>query len=640
MATWYGWAGTILRVNLSEGKIVKQPLTEDLAHSLVGGRGINSKILYDETGPQTEPLAPDNRLIIGTGPMTGTPGPSTGRFTVTAKSPLTGILGDSNGGGDFAPELKFAGYDHIVIEGKAERPVYILIHDDEVEIRDAQHLWGKNTWETEEILVRDLGSRDIRTLSIGQAGEKMVRMACVNSTGDRVPGRTGTGAVMGSKNLKAIVARGTKGVRIARPEQYAAALRKWNEAARQQKMFQVLRNIGTTYLMKAKNESHSLAIKHGDQRYLPQETLESLYGENIVAKYDVKKLGCFGCPILCSSLCVVRDGPYAGEKGIRPEGGSLMGFSIQVGVFDDFPFVLRATNLANQYGLDSISTGTVIALAMKWYENVIINKEDTDGLELEWGNQQVIMELLRKIAYREGFGDILAEGPLKAARKIGRGAEKFVRHAKGMGNNNSRGIDQMGRVLAEATATRGFDHLRGIPSAGAKMPGIDGPEVSPISYDPYWADAVLQTERVCSAADMLEICKFISEWMLHGDNFGVASMAELLTTVTGVDYDEQSLTRASDRLYSLERAYLAREGIGRKDDNPPEDFFDKPLTDGRHQGWRLERSKFEELKDYYYDIHGWDRKTGAPTRETLERLDLGYVAAELERLGVYRESIA
>lgn len=634
-----GWMGTILRVDLSKRQTLKEPLTVDLARNFVGGRGINSKILYDETSSHTEPLSPDNRLIVGTGPVTGTLGPSAGRFTVTAKSPLTGILGDANGGGNFAAELKFAGYDHIIVQGRSESPVYIWINDDEVTVRDARHLWGKNTWETEEIIRRELRDPDINTLCIGQAGENVVRLACPIATGDRAPGRTGTGAVMGSKNLKAIAVRGSKSVKIAHPKEYLKIVQKWYDDMHAQTMYATMKKLGTSHLVNVFNILHGLGIRNQQEVNLPEEVLGPLYGEIFIPRYGTRHVSCFACPTSCGNFCLVKEGPYAGEKGKKPEFGSISGLGTLVGVCDDFAFVLKATNVANQYGLDTIETGAAIAAAMNWYQEGIITQQDADGLELEWGNQQAIIELLRKIAYREGFGDILAEGPLKAAKKIGGDAERYVRHSKGMGMSTTRMVYLVGSVLALSMSPRGFDHLRGLPQQAMTPSDIktDFPIIPGTSYDPLWAQIVINSEDVCTAADMLEVCKFNTGWEIGG-SFGLDRMAGLLTAITGVDFGEELLTQACDRVSSLEKAYIVREGVRRKDDNPPHDYFEKAVWDGPNKGWQLDKRKFEELKDHYYELKGWDKKTGAPTRKKLEELGLNYVADEMEQLGVYQES--
>jgi len=632
MKKGYGWMGTILRVDLSQGTIEKEPLSEDLAHNFVGGRGINSKILYDETGPGTEPLSPENRLIIGTGPAIGTLGPSAGRFTVTAKSPLTGILGDGNGGGDFGPELKFAGYDHIVIQGKAEKPVYLWINDGEVIIKDARHLWGKSTWEAEEIIRQELGDKDIRTLCIGQAGENLVRFACTVGSGYGTPGRTGTGGVMGSKNLKAIAVRGSQSVKVADPEKYMEIVRKWYSDIRRHPFYPTLSGIGMSYLMKWGNQSFTLPVRNAQATHWPEEEFSQYHGENFSPRHKVRDWSCFACPTHCKKFSLVKEGAYAGEKGMQSEGMSLGALGPLIGS-GDYPFTLKATNLCNEYGLDTVSAGAAIAVAMEWFQRGIITTEDTDGLELTWGNREVIIELLRKIATREGFGNILAEGAAKAARKIGKGAEKYEHEGpKGMSMTPERNL-HLDTVLCYSMNTRGYEILRGHLIAVPK--DSSGKAMNAMSYDPLWAEVAIGRHQMFTAADLLEICKFNIDWMMFGAGFGVERMAELLSAITGVDFSEERLRQASDRVSDIEKAYIAREGMRREHDNPPGDYFERPQLDGPDKGWLLDREKFEGLKDRYYELKGWDKKTGVPAREELERVGLEYVADEMEKMGVY-----
>ncbi|MFC1965235.1 aldehyde ferredoxin oxidoreductase C-terminal domain-containing protein, partial [Chloroflexota bacterium] len=493
---------------------------------------------------------------------------------------------------------------------------------------------------TEEEIRKELRDRGIKTLSIGQAGENMVRMACPIATGDRAPGRTGTGAVMGSKNLKAIAVRGSKSVKVAEPDKYIKLVKKWHDDGPHQSMYNLIAiEQGTAFLLRAENESYGLGIRNAQEIHLPEEILGTLYGDRITPKYGRQRVGCFACPTLCARLMIINDGPYAGEKGKRPEGGCLMSFGPRIGVYDDFPFIFRVTHLANQYGMDSVSLSAVIAAAMEWFQRGIITREDTDGLELEWGNKPVILELLRKIATREGFGGVLAEGTLKAAKKIGKEAEKYVYHSQGMDEYNGYAPDTMGANLAFATSTRGFDHLRGMPTK--MMPELrdgakPGEMLSGTSYDSRWAEIVQWTRRMNTAADLAEVCKFNTEWALFDKDCNVARIAELLAAITGVDFNEELLIQACDRVYCVEKAYNVREGNRREDDNPPSQFFERPIWDGPNKGFQLDKVKFGELKDYYYELEGWDKKSGAPSREALERLSLKYIADELEKHGVYQ----
>ena len=633
MTKWYGWMGTILRVDLSTGKITKEPLSEDLSYNFIGGRGINSKILYDETGPATDPLGPDNRVIIGSGPASGTLGLGNGRFTVTAKSPLTGILGDASGGGAFGSEVKFAGYDHIVIQGRAKKPVYLWVNDGEVILKDAQHLWGKNTWETAELIREELGDRDIKTLSIGQAGENLVKYASPITNDERAPAETGMGAVMGSKNLKAIAVRGSQSVKVAKPERYEEITRKWYEDIPKQHLTPLHKSIGVTYLIKLFNQVYNLGIRNSQELHRPDEEISHFFGENFVPKYVTRHISCFSCPHTSQKFVQIYDGPYAGEKGMRPEYGPLASMCTQLGVFD-FPFGLKVVNMLNQYGIDAQELGPTMAMAFECYQRGILTRKETDGLKLEWGDKKTILELVRKVVYREGFGNILAEGCLNAAKKIGKGAEKYAYHIKGK-SHPDRLTAYIPAVLGFALASRGWDHLRGTVFPHV-TPSLGPPRFW--DYDAKYAKVVTDREHIDTAADSLEICKWLTEFELMEEGLGgVPRMAQLLSALTGVDFSEERLHKACDRIYNIERAYLVKHGIRRKDDVPPRHFLETPIPDGPSKGQTIDKEKFEALKDAFYELRGSDKKTGAPTRETLEKLGLKYVADDLEKTGVYKE---
>ncbi|MFC1869137.1 aldehyde ferredoxin oxidoreductase family protein [Thermodesulfobacteriota bacterium] len=633
MANWHGWAGNILRVDLSNGKIEREPLTEDLAHNYVGGRGINSKILYDETGPETDPLGPDNRLIIGTGPTSGTMGLGTGRFTVTCKSPLTGILGDASGGGHFGAEVKFAGYDHIIIQGKSKKPVYLWINDDKVEIRDAQHLWGKTTWEAAELIREELGDRDIRNICIGPAGENLVNYAFAIADDERVPAETGTGTVMGSKNLKAISVRGSRSVTIAHPEKYYEIIKKWYDDVETQQLSATHRKIGSAYLVEVFQQVYNLAINNSQKLHVDDEAqFKKLTASDFLEKYLVRSISCFGCRHGCQKFVQITDGPFAGEKGMRPEYGPTVSLCSQLGVFE-FAFSLQVTNLCNQYGLDAQEAGPTIAMAMECYQRKILKKKDTDGLRLVWGDKKVILELIRKIAHREGFGDILAEGCYKAAQKIGGGAEKYAYHIKGKAHPD-RLTAYIPCVLGFALASRGWDHLRG--SVFPHLSPVHGPPKF-WDYDPMYAEMVTEREHIDTGADCLEICKWLTEFELMAEGSGgIPRMAEVLSAITGVDYSKERLTETCERVYNLERAYNLRMGLTRDDDIAPHHFYDTPIMEGPSKGMKLDREKFEGLKDVFYELRGGEKKTGAPTRETLEKLNMKNVADDLEKIGIYK----
>jgi aldehyde:ferredoxin oxidoreductase len=630
----FGWRGTILRVNLTQESITKEPLSEELRVNFVGGRGVNSKILFDETGPQTDPLGAENILIIGTGPVTGTLSPSSGRFTVTAKSPYTGILGDANGGGDWAAELKYAGYDHIVVEGKTDQPVYVFIDDEKVEMRDARHLWGKDVWEVNRSLKKELEGERVKVMSIGLAGENMVRFACPIVNAFHAPGRTGMGAVMGSKNLKAIAVRGSGPINVPNPKKYLEVIERIYGELYQQYNFPIMAEIGTSCLIHDFNVRSCLSVRNNQINVLPEEVISPLYGEVFLRNYGFREHACFGCPTHCSHFSSSEEGSHEIERGRRPEGGSILALGPNLGIFS-YPFVMKASNLCTSYGLDTVSTGDAISAAMEWYQEGIIDKKDTDGLELRWGNQRVVLDLIDKIARKDGIGALLAEGPVLAAQEIGKGAEWFVPHIKGLEKTTSRVDLNIGTLLSHCTDTRGMDHLRG---AGSRAGAVKGRQFRPDSYDPERAGTIIFTENICSGADMLEICKFNTRWWIFDDGGGLDMMAELLRVTTGIDFSEKDLQSACERVYNIERAYLVREGIRREDDLPPPRYMEYPVPSGPRKGWRVELKKFEKLLDEYYRLRGWVVDTGVPTRKRLEELNLQYVADELDKYGAYRDS--
>lgn len=639
MREWYGWAGTILRVDLTKGKIVKQPLDKYLAKNFIGGRGINSKILFDETEVGIDAFSPENLLIFGTGPLNGTLSPNSGRYTVTAKSPLTSTLGDANAGGFWGPELKFAGYDHIVIKGRAKTPVYLWIDDDVVEIKRAAHIWGRDTWETDKILKQETGDQEVQVASIGPAGENLVRFACVINNLTRAAGKMGMGAVMGSKNLKAIVIRGTQGIRIAHPKAFEKVVEKARESIFSDELnYMSLRRFGTPILVNLLNAVGSLGYRNMQDGYW--EEADKISGGTLLEKYVVRHKGCFGCVVQCGRVCVVKEGEYKGTYGEKMEYAPLQSIGASCGN-SDLASLIYANKLTNLYGMDGIRVGVTIAWAMECYQRGIITTKDTGGIKLEWGDHHVIIELIEKIARREGFGDLLAEGSVIAAKKLGKG-EEFAFHAKG---NPLKGNDmrsRMGGALSFFTSTRSGDHLRGMPliEQYGRLPpekyqelyGIS--EVGDMASRVGKAALVIWNEHLCAVADALEICKFPTAWLMIFKGLKFKEFAELFSAVTGIDTNEKDMMKVGERIYNLERAYNVREGITRKDDeNLPKRWVEEPLPSGPYKGARIKPEEFKKMLDEYYELRGWNLSAGLPTREKLEELNLKDVADELEKLG-------
>jgi len=635
----YGWTGTILRINLSSQKAEKQPLEEDLRLNFLGGRGINSKLLYQEVAPHLDPLTPENPIILGSSPLSGTTAPSCPRCTITAKSPLTGILGDASFGGYFAPEMKKAGHDHIIIQGKSEKPVYILITEEGVVFKDASHLWGKTTWETEKMIKQELNDQKTQVASIGPAGEHLVRTACVVHNYNTA-GRTGMGAVMGSKNLKAIVLRGNKKIRIAHPDLLKKSTSKWRRKIKESPITQVFSKYGSAGPLAMEDKAGILAIRNFDQAG-GFEGIEEVDDKTLAERFFTKSNACFACSIGCIKSYEVKDGPYQGTKGTKmPEGctsscGPTCGNAYA-------PSLFKINNLANEYGIDVLDLGILISIAMDWYEHGIIGREDTDGIPLNWGNHESMVKMIPKIARREGFGNLMADGAVKAAQKLGKNAEDYVSSCKGMvfGGVDPRVIK--GAALCWATATRGCDHLRGgvlieFPSGGkTAIPREEALErfgseevLTPTSYAK--ATAANFFQDIYTIADSLEICKFITAHNGHGIN--LEDMGEMLYAVTGVKMDISEMRTVANRIFTLERAFLVREGITKKDDFLKGKWVRGPVPNGPFEGHTIEKEKWEKMLSQFYKTRGWDVQTGIPTNETLGKLGLQDVAQELKEMG-------
>ena len=645
----FGWAGTILRVNLTDGEIIKQPFPEEWKDMYLGGRTLNSKILFDEVPPNADPLGPDNRLIIGTGPLTGLLGPGTGRFTVTAKSPLTGIHGDANCGGDFGAELKYAGYDHIVISGKAPKPVYLWIDDGNIEIRDASMIWGKTVFEADQIIKTDeIVDREVKTLLIGPAGENLVRFACPIANLYRAPGRCGMGAVMGSKNLKGIVVRGTGSLKVANMKEYLAHVKNLYKEIYASAVYPRWSKYGTTTLIEPKHQRGEMGIRNKQDTHWPAEKAREIFGDTFVDTMVVKSKACFGCPMHCAHGFVVQEGPYAGTFAEGMEWGTIGCFGNQL----DNPrldSIGKCHELASQYGLDTMSTGLMIAFAMELFQRGILTKEDTNGIELNWGDHELIVELVRKIAYREDIGDLLAEGKRIFIQKLeterASEAARYTNQVKWLDEVTDFRSD-LGRALNYSVSTRGACHLRGMPTYSVWEDSelkklfedkywdkkFKSPKATDFqAYDPIRADIVILSETICCAADTLEICKFNTEWMAQ-ESVNLSAMAKLVSMVTGREINVNKFNQVMDRCWQIERAFSVREGVTGKDDIPSPRYFE-PMPSGPQKGKKIERKPFEELLQIYYTKRGWD-SNGIPTRQRLEALGLKEVAAELSRMSL------
>lgn len=644
-----GWTGTILRVNLSNGKITNEPLQEKTAHKFVGGRGLNVKILYSETKPGIDPLGADNKLILGAGPCNGTMVPANSRLTITAKSPITGFLGCSNAGGVFGVEIKYAGYDAVIVEGKAEKPVYIWIEDDKVEVRDARRLWGKTALEARKVLQREVGHPDIAVVGIGPAGENLVRFASVTSDWGRTHGKTGMGAVMGSKKLKAIAVRGTKGVKVAHSDLVEEAskelLRDWRDnqvvighpEVTMKKVARIYRDYGQTFFVLPINEVFgSLPIKNY-QEGTWGEKAHPLYPDPLKERYCLKPRACFSCYLPEDRAYVITEGPFAGTWGtglycMQPYSlGSIMGIN-------DADVMVRATALCDQYGMDVSMVGVIIAWAMECFEKGILTEQDTGGLRLEWGDSDVVLKLIEMIAYRQGIGDLFAQGVKSVSEKVGKGSEKFAMHVKGLAVDTMDLRAHKGWALGATVAARGADHCMAFPQAEMGMGGWDPDPMRGEIWDGEKVDGKAEKDKgkmvkwledIRAFQNAMQVCVFVY-FMPYAPSIGQPAMcAKLVNAVTGLELTGHDVMRIGERIVNLEKAYNIREGWTRKDDTLPDRFLKETLTAGPAKGQVVD---LEPMVEEYYRERKWD-KSGLPTEEKLVELGLKEIADDLKGLG-------
>jgi len=610
----HAYAGKIRRVNLSkEGGTQVEPFDAKFAKVFLGGKGFGAKFLYDLVGPGTDPLGPSNVIVYCTGPLTGTLAP-TNRYCIVTKSPLTGLFSDSYAGGYFSQELKYAGYDVLIISGKAGKPVYIRIDDGNVEVKPADHLWGLDTYQTYEVLKNDLKDRTVKISCIGPAGERMVKYALVDSDYHRQAGRCGTGAVMGSKNLKAIAVRGTGEISVADPKAFDEAVWKSYQEIRESTAAQEYTRGGTQSFTDFSNHQAFFPARNFQDGCF--EGYENLGEQSQKRHLWLRESGCFSCPIHCTKVGMIRRGKWTGTVCdiIEYESVGLLGGNCGISFLEG---VAYANLLCDKLGLDTISTGNVIGFAMECYERGILNKSDTDGLDLTFGNWEAQKELIEKIAYREGLGDILAEGVLRAAKQLGRGAEDIAVHVKGMEAPawGPRGSTGMG--LALATSDRGCDHQRAWPIAyeTGQSWAFGGP-LDRLALEGK-AEVVKWEQDHLSSLYSLVVCEF-SRSGISNDTY-----AKMVSAATGWDIDYLRLLKYGERTWNLIRMFNIREGIGRRDDASLPKRWKEPLPSGPARGHRFTDEEFVRMLDDYYEERGWDRE-GRPKKEKLQELGLEF----------------
>jgi len=595
----YGYVGKILRINLTTAQSTVENLDEAMARKFIGGRGLATKLFSDEVSATVDALSPENKLLIATGPLTGTPTPTGGRYMVVTKSPLTGTIASSNSGGYWGPELKFAGYDVIILEGKSEKPVYIMIEDDKVEIRDAAHVWGKVVSEATTMLEAEAPDK-ARVMVIGPAGEKLSKLAAVMNDRDRAAGRSGVGAVMGSKNLKAIVVKGSKSVELADKEVLKDVVKVCNTKIRENGVTgQGLPAYGTAVLVNIINENGVFPTNNFQTSQF--DKAEDTSGELLAEKYLVRKDPCYRCPIACGRYCKVDD-----IEGGGPEYETIWAFGGDCGV-NDLGAIIKANHMCNEMGLDTISAGATIAAAMELYQKGYIKDEELDGVSLEFGNAEAVIEWTRKMGLREGLGDKMTDGSYRLADSYGVPEFSMTVKKQELPAYDPRAIQ--GQGLQYATSNRGGCHVRGY---------LISPEILglPEKLDRFTLEGKATWVKIfqdfTAFIDSSGLCLFTSFAM------GAPDYAALYNAAVGAELTANDVLLAGERVWNIERLFNLEAGILPDQDTLPKRLLEDPIAAGPSKG---EVARLSELLPEYYDLRGWGTD-GIPSVERKELLGL------------------
>ena len=622
----FGWSGSILRINLTEQTYTISPTAEYKA--FIGSQGINQYILIKELPDGIDPLSPENILAFGAGPIVGTIAPTSCRMSIDCKNVLTGGTGSANVGGHFAPELKRAGYDHIIVTGKADKPVVLSIKDEGVSFIDASHVWGMGVQDTSRQIKEQLKDPRIRMASIGPAGENLVAFACIIVDEGRAAGFSGCGAVMGSKNLKAIAVRGSGKIPIAHPDylkETSADIRKRIDSSPD---IEKMREGGTHLLAAAGGPTHTgpQGTRNLQDGFWSKDKSKKVK-EPEFKPFEIKKMACFNCPIHCSHLYEIPDGEYKGRHTEGIQANTVRAFSSNLDI-DDPKVVLKANFLCNDLGLDVDGTGAALGWAFECFENGLLSEKDTEGIRFNWGNGESALILIKKIAQRQGIGDLLAEGVRVASNTFGRNTEEYAMHIKGAPINESCMRTHKGWALGIVTSTRGAGHLRGAPNTEQKtipsdvsrrlwgIPNADEPG----SYEGK-PKLVAWFEAFKAVVDAMGLCYFATYWR-DMNLIGPKDMSDLFYGATGIRVNEEELLKMGEKIVNLEKAFnTLHAGFSRKDDFPPERLHKSSVSQGPFKGEYLDQERWESMLNEYYDCHGWDKETGYQTEACLDALE-------------------
>jgi aldehyde:ferredoxin oxidoreductase len=599
----HAYGGHILRADLDTGQIIREKSDPEYMLKVIGGRGLNSTRLYDELKRDIDPLSPENLLLIGVGPLTGTLLSASAFMTISGKSPMTGILGDSAAGGHFGAELKQAGYDQIVVKGRSRRPCYLFIADDFVEIRDASHLWGKDIWQTTAAIRKDIHDNAVQVAAIGPAGENLVKYATVACNNSRMCGRTGMGCLFGSKHLKAVAVRGKGRLTLSDPPGYLELCRELDQRIMDHPEYEKRKALGSNLLMKALNGIGILPTNHFQQGLC--KYVDRVSGETLAQKYKVKNKSCYNCNLHCSRYYLTKDIEAEG-----PEFETLCSFTSRIGN-DDLEFGLKMNAFLNRMGMDSLSTGETIGWAMECVQKGLLTSDDFDGLNFTWGNRSTVEKLLDMIVHRQGMGDLFAEGTRSLAKHYGKGTDEYAFHVKGLDMicGDPRGIKAFG--LTYAIASRGGDHLRAEPffelteryDEAEKRWGVR--EIADRLADNGKAILVEHTERQALLTDCLTMCKNIG---LSMDLLDFDFASRLLAAGTGLKFTPEKVDESLNGVIENDRKMNIDFGVDADQDTLPRRFTHEPLKEGPSKGQVVPVARM--VKEYY-KIKGWDSK-GVP----------------------------
>jgi aldehyde:ferredoxin oxidoreductase len=616
--------GRILRIDLADGTVAEEEIRQDWARRFLGGAGLATRYLYEEVAPGADPLGPANKLILMTGPLTGTASASASRYSAVAKSPLTGIWGHANSGGSFGPALKRSGFDGIILEGSSPQPVALMIVDGDARLVPADDLWGKSVPETEDAL-QARSDRSLTIASIGPAGENLVRYAAIMNNKHRAAGRCGLGAVMGSKRLKAIACAGNAPIGLANPGEFRETARTQLDLLNESVLKVGFDAFGTNMVSDMVNVRGGYPTHNWQEGVFDQ--IEEVNAQALTDRVLIEGVNCFACPVICGRKTEIRDGKWEGESGEGPEYETANMFGAMCGVAD-MNAITMANYLCNSYGLDTISTGSTIAFGLECYDRGILTAEQTGGQALHFGDGDLVVDLVGKIARREGVGDLLAEGTRALAERLGQGSAHFAMNVKGLElpAYDPRAAKICG--LGYVTANRGGDHI----TAYIEGPTfIDVPFLlvedstirDPFVANPAEAQVVVDMENAMTTLDCLGGCKFMGILLTAEDLVG------LVADATGWDFDVTDFRTGGERVYNLMRACCVREGIGREQDTLPGRLMNDPLPDGPAEGMVIDGETLEAMKDAYYESRGWDLATGIPTPAKLRQLALDDLIADL-----------